>query len=77
MSKLTLINFHRMRALLLHLGFVITRQKGSHVFFRHSDGRTTVVPNHGSKDLPRPLIRDILRDIEMTVEAYQEALESL
>ena len=28
------------------MGFLLKRQEGSHVFFQHSDGRTTVVPNH-------------------------------
>ncbi|MHB8384362.1 MAG: type II toxin-antitoxin system HicA family toxin [Candidatus Binataceae bacterium] len=28
------------------MGFVAARQKGSHVFFKHPDGRTTTVPRH-------------------------------
>lgn len=28
------------------LGFEFKRQKGSHMFFEHPNGRTTVVPNH-------------------------------
>jgi predicted RNA binding protein YcfA (HicA-like mRNA interferase family) len=28
------------------LGFELKRQKGSHMFFEHSDGRTTIIPNH-------------------------------
>ncbi|MER5175688.1 MAG: type II toxin-antitoxin system HicA family toxin [Candidatus Nitrosocosmicus sp.] len=27
-------------------GFYLQRQKGSHLFYRHPDGRTTVVPRH-------------------------------
>ena len=33
-------------AILKKHGFKIMRQKGSHVFLRHNDGRTTVVPVH-------------------------------
>jgi predicted RNA binding protein YcfA (HicA-like mRNA interferase family) len=66
-----------MDKLLLKLGFEITRQKGSHVFYRHADGRTTTVPNHGKKDLGRPLIREILREIEISPEEYREELENL
>jgi predicted RNA binding protein YcfA (HicA-like mRNA interferase family) len=32
------------------LGFVRVRQRGSHVFYRHPDGRTTTVPHHKGRD---------------------------
>ncbi|MBU4190528.1 MAG: type II toxin-antitoxin system HicA family toxin [Candidatus Thermoplasmatota archaeon] len=32
--------------ILTKIGFQKIRQKGSHVFLRHSDGRKTVVPVH-------------------------------
>lgn len=44
MSRLPLVDFRRMEKLLLRLGFERVRQKGSHVFYRHSDGRTTTLP---------------------------------
>ncbi|MBS3124605.1 type II toxin-antitoxin system HicA family toxin [Candidatus Woesearchaeota archaeon] len=34
-------------------GFVPIRQKGSHRFYEHSDGRTVVVPIHSNKDIGR------------------------
>ena len=48
------------------LGFKAIRQKGSHIFFRHPDGRSTVVPFHRGEDLSRGLIKSILNDIELT-----------
>ncbi len=66
-----------MEALLLKLGFVAVRQKGSHVFYRHSDGRVTTMPNHAGRDLARPLIREILREIELTPEQFRAELEKL
>jgi len=59
----------------LALGFEVVRQKGSHVFYRHPDGRTTTVPNHAGRDLARPLVREILREIELTPEQFREQLE--
>jgi predicted RNA binding protein YcfA (HicA-like mRNA interferase family) len=50
-------------------GFENVRQKGSHCFFRHNDGRTTVVPIHAT-DLDRTLIRKILKDIDMSIDDY-------
>ena len=47
------------------------RQRGSHRFYKHDDGRTTVVPMHAA-DLDRTLIRKILKDIDMSVDAYNQ-----
>lgn len=77
MSKLHLIDARKMEKLLLNLGFEKTRQKGSHAFFRHRDGRTTTVPYHPSKDLARPLIRAILNDININVQEYNNLIKNL
>lgn len=63
-----------MERLLVELGFAKVRQKGSHVFFRHADGRCTTVPDHGSRELARPLIREILREIDLDPDNYSERL---
>jgi predicted RNA binding protein YcfA (HicA-like mRNA interferase family) len=72
MSKLRLIDALTMEKLLLRLGFLKTRQKGSHAFYRHADGRTTTIPFHGAKNLPRPLIREILNEIRVSIDDYNE-----
>lgn len=66
-----------MQKLLLFLGFEVVRQKGSHVFYRHLDGRTTTVPNHSGRDLARPLIREILREIDLTPDEFLKTLEKI
>lgn len=76
MSKLPLVDAVAMEKLLLSLGFVKTRQKGSHAFYRHEDGRTTTLPHHKGKVLARPLIREILKEIEITPEQYSKYLEA-
>ena len=77
MSRPPIVNFRTMEAVLLKLGFTVARQRGSHVFFRHPDGRTTTVPNHPGRDLARPITREIIREIELTVEEFREALDGL
>lgn len=77
MSRLPVIDFRTMERLLLHLGFVVVRQKGSHVFYRHPDGRTTTVPNHAGRDLARPLLREILREIELSPDRFREEMNRL
>ncbi len=72
-----MIDAKRMEKFLLEMGFQIVRQKGSNVFYRHTDERITTVPFHSNKDLARPLIRQILSEIRITVEEYNELLENL
>ncbi len=53
------------------------RQKGSHVFYRHSDGRVTTIPHHKGKDISRPLIRTILREIKIDIKTFNQFLMKL
>ncbi|MFO7651469.1 MAG: type II toxin-antitoxin system HicA family toxin [bacterium] len=67
-------DFRTIDRVLKRLGFEPVRQKGSHVFYRHPAGRTTTVPNHPGRDIARPLLREILREIELTPEQLEQEL---
>lgn len=77
MTKLPLIDAERMEKLLLLLGFNKVRQKGSHAFYQHPDGRTTTVPHHRGRVLARPLIREILREVQLSVDEYNNYWKQL
>jgi predicted RNA binding protein YcfA (HicA-like mRNA interferase family) len=77
LSRLRIIDARKMEKLLFKLGFERVRQKGSHVFYRHPDGRTTSVPHHRGRDLARPLIKEILREIEVSSDEFEEYLRQL
>jgi predicted RNA binding protein YcfA (HicA-like mRNA interferase family) len=68
--KLTPIKPKNLIKLLEKQGFLEIRQKGSHKFFRHKDGRTTVVPYHTGREISRGLLKEILDDIEMPVVIF-------
>ena len=70
MTKLVIIPAAKMAKILQQLGFKLIRQKGSHVFFKHSDGRATVIPMHKGEDLGKGITRSILADIEISLEDY-------
>lgn len=53
-------------------GFVAIRQKGSHRFFQHFDGRKVTVPIHSNKDIGRGLLKAILEEIGMAREEFFE-----
>ena len=44
------------------IGFRITRTKGSHVRLRSEDGRATTIPIHRNKNIPKGLLRKIIRE---------------
>lgn len=70
MPRLTPIKPQKLIKILKKLGFVERDAEGSHVFFKHNDGRTTVIPVH-NKDVSRGLLRKILRDIQITLSEYE------
>lgn len=72
MSKLPLLKARELIKILKKLGFAKLRQKGSHVFLSHPDGRTTVVPIHPTKRIGRGLLRSILHDIELSPEEFKK-----
>jgi predicted RNA binding protein YcfA (HicA-like mRNA interferase family) len=49
-------------------GFVVERTRGSHLFLRHPDGRTTTVPIHSGETIGPGLLRAILRDVELSAD---------
>jgi predicted RNA binding protein YcfA (HicA-like mRNA interferase family) len=56
-----------------YLGFQVTRTKGSHSRLKSGDGKATSVPVHGNKDIPKGLLRKIIReDLEMSLEEFTE-----
>ena len=73
MSKLKVISSSQMCRLLESMGFSAERQRGSHRFFLHPDGRTTVIPMHAG-DIDRALIRKILRDAELSIDEYNSKI---
>nr|MBI4157066.1 type II toxin-antitoxin system HicA family toxin [Candidatus Woesearchaeota archaeon] len=56
-------------------GFIAIRQKGSHKFYRHQDGRTTLVPMHTNKPISRGLLRGILKEIKMERKEFLRKYE--
>jgi len=77
LTKLCILTAKKLEAVLFYLGFKKIRQKGSHVFYRHSDGRRTTIPHHKGKTLARSLLRAILREINIELERFNEILKKV
>lgn len=74
MSKLPLLSGIEVCKILSKIGFEEIRQKGGHKYFRHPDGRATVVPIHSGRDIGRGLLKRILNDIEISREEFWKYL---
>jgi len=72
MTKLITISGKEFCKILERLGFKKIYGKGSHIRFKHPDGRKTVIPVHGNEDLGKGLLRTILNQIDLTKEEYEE-----
>ena len=71
MPKLIPIKPKKLIGVLISMGFVERDAQGSHVFFKHKDGRTTVVPIH-NRELSKGLLRKILNDVQLSIEEYEK-----
>ncbi len=64
--------------LLEKMGFVVMRINGSHHRMKHEDGRVTTIPVHKNDDLPKGLMRKIIReDLKMELEEFDNLLKDI
>jgi len=73
-ERLPSLRARDLEKVLKRMGFFPVRQKGSHVFFKHPDGRTTLVSKHGGEEIGRGLLRQILREINVSPEEFSKYL---
>lgn len=73
MPPLPVISGKELLKFLQSIGFVIVRINGSHHRLKHPDGKVTTVPIHKNKDLPKGLLRKIIReDLELDLNGFVE-----
>lgn len=68
MTKLPSLTGKEIIHLLKKAGFIVDRQKGSHIFLKHNDGRATVIPIHSGETIGPGLLSKRLRDVEIKKE---------
>ena len=74
MPKRPVVTAKQLIKILKDSEFTETRQKGSHKFFKHADGRITSVPFHAG-DLGKGLLRKILNQIKISPEELRKRVE--
>ncbi len=56
------------------LGFLFTRQKGSHAIYRRADGKRITVPVHGGQDIAEDIFYQILKDMDISRDEFIKML---
>ena len=74
MAKLPKVSGKELCKILEKLGFEKIYAKGSHIRFKHLDGRRTVIPVHGNEDLGPGLLTAILKQIKITREEFENLI---
>ena len=75
MAKLPQIDAIQLSKIIKKLGFRFIRQKGSHMFFKHPDGRTTIVPHHPKEKIGIGLLNKIIKkDIQISRKGFEKLL---
>lgn len=59
------------------LGFVFDHQTGSHLVYKHLDGRVSVIPYHSGEEIGSGLLNKIIKkDLRMSREEFLKLLKS-
>jgi predicted RNA binding protein YcfA (HicA-like mRNA interferase family) len=74
-SKLPTLTGEELIAALQKIGFVVIRQKGSHVRMKHSDNRVVTIPVHARQAVGKGLLLKILRDADLTKDELLNLLK--
>ncbi len=71
MPKLPSLSGKQLVRLLESIGFQNVRTKGSHIRMKSEDGRVTTIPVHAKREIPKGLLRKIIReDLELTLDEF-------
>lgn len=57
------------------LGYFEERQKGSHIIFKHTNGKITVVPKHSNGEVMAGTVGKICRDIDVLYEDFEKHIK--
>ena len=74
MTKLPRLTARQIVSALQKTGFSLARQSGSHMIYKNAAGRRVTVPFHASKILHPKVLRNILRDSDLSLQQLEELL---
>ncbi len=76
MAKLPRLTGNELAKIIERLGFVHTHTTGSHMVYKHTDGRKTVIPHHSHEEIGPGLLNKIIKkDLGMTRDDFLSYLK--
>tara|TARA_Y100000034_G_C6857337_1_gene389811 strand:- start:184 stop:414 length:231 start_codon:yes stop_codon:yes gene_type:complete len=73
LAKLPRLTGKELAKIIEKLGFVYYRTSGSHMTYKHSDGRKTTIPHHAGQDIGPGLLNKIIKhDLGISREEFEE-----
>ena len=71
MAKLPRLTGKEVAKIVEKLGFVYSHTTGSHMVYKHPDGRKTIIPYHSGEEIGPGLLNKIVKkDLKMTREEF-------
>lgn len=77
MTKLRLSTYKELHKVAEASGSKWIRRVGSLNTYRNGEGRVVVIPDHGSHEIVRPLLRKLIRDMGLSIEEYHSILDRI
>jgi len=75
LAKLPNLTGKELSKIVEKLGFKFDHQTGSHMIYKHIDGRTTVIPCHAKEEIGPGLLNKIIKkDLQITREKFMRLL---
>ena len=76
MAKLLRLTGKELAKIVEKFGFVYSHTTGSHMVYKHKDGRRTTIPYHASEEIGPGLLNKIIkRDLGITREEFMKYLK--
>lgn len=75
MAKLPVVKSKEIIRIAENLGFLFSRQKGSHAIYHHSDGRRITVAIHSKQEIASSILIQIIKDMNLTKTEFIKLLK--
>jgi len=75
LAKLPRLTGKELAKIIEKLGFIYDHTTGSHMVYKHIDGRKTTIPNHAREEIgPGLLLKIIKRDLQISREEFEDLI---
>ena len=75
MAKLPKLTGKELAKVVEKLGFIYSHTTGSHMVYKHPDGRRTTIPHHAGEEIGPGLLNKIIKkDLQISREEFEGLL---